>query len=279
MASKEKKNYSLNKVDGFNPYEHIEKALDRNGEPIKKKDGTELKYLSTAAKVTWFRMVHPDGIIKTGIVPVEADMGYGAIVRAKALVKFGETEVDWYHQETVYDIADFDKAVSRAQTIALGKALSKAGFGCEVELALDIGSEGENLEEEEKPAKPVEKPKKAKAPKKVDEAKVEADVDDILSDIEAEIAAETAAETEAEEAAQETPEAEVDRLQEALDFKLELNPNAPVVNYIRTLQGKPLGEIIKSHPTFCKLVKEKQNVRNSISEATREAADYIAEYA
>ena len=163
--------YKMNKVEGFNPYDHVETAKDRHGNDIVKSDGKPLQYLTTAAKVYWFRLVHPNGILKT--TPVKTpEQEYGALVSFKASVFFapGELAAEWTHQESVWDLADLDNAVSKVQTIAMGKALSKAGFGCEIELELGAISEGETQEDpvsEPVPESVNEPPKKKRGrPKK-----------------------------------------------------------------------------------------------------------------
>lgn len=126
-------NYALNKVEGFDPLKYIEEARDSRGQVLLDKEGKPLRYLSTAAKITWFRMVYPDGILSVESVPGLED-GLGTPIKFKADV-YKENNVllsSWQHQETAFDLQDIDMLISKVQTVALGKALSKAGFGCEI---------------------------------------------------------------------------------------------------------------------------------------------------
>lgn len=126
-------NYSLNKVEGFNPEEFIEDAKDRNGDVvIKEATKKPLRYLSTDGKILWFRLANPEGRFVLERIPEENPrcVHYSAEVY---LERNDELPIaKWEHQETIYDDEMVDKTVSRVQTIALGKALSKAGFGCEI---------------------------------------------------------------------------------------------------------------------------------------------------
>lgn len=256
------KKYSMNKVDGFNPFDYLETALDRTGEPILKKDGTELKYLSTAAKSFWFRKVHPEGRISVEPVETKEVDTLGVLVCYRARVFFNVKDeapaAEWEHQETCWDIADLDKAVSRCQTIALGKALSKAGFGCEVELLLNIGSEGENPETEKEPPKAI----KLKKPVVKNEEVTSEEIDDLLRNIDS-----------LEEKADE--EEQTDYLDEALKTVLKCTDSAPV--NIKKLEGQTLEEIMAAYPTFINMVNTKKNVREAVTEEVRLAAKFIAE--
>ena len=145
-------NYCLNKVEGFNPEEFIEDAKDRNGDVvIKEATKKPLRYLSTDGKILWFRLANPEGRFVLERIPEENPrcVHYSAEVY---LERNDELPIaKWEHQETIYDDEMVDKTVSRVQTIALGKALSKAGFGCEIEAKLNLETEEEivTLNEEE----------------------------------------------------------------------------------------------------------------------------------
>ena len=273
MKSK-KEMYTLNKIDGFNPYEHIEVALDRFGDPIKKKTGEELKYLATSAKIVWFRLAHPAGRIE--VVPVESgiDAGPGFIIRYRAEVYF-ENDVlvaSWERQTTVWDLADIDSEISRVQTIVLGKALSKAGFGCEVEMCLDISSEGESEETKEKAARP--EPKKKARTKKAPKESTE-DLDTEISDLLKSIDEEQAKEQESSEEKPEEDNKLAEQIEAALDTVISCKEKAPV--NISMMQGQTLRSVLESRPTFLEFVKKNKNVREALSEETVEAALFVLE--
>lgn len=126
-------NYSLNKIEGFNPEEFIEDAKDRNGDVvIKESTKKPLRYLSTDGKILWFRLANPEGRFILERIPEENPrcVHYSAEIYLERNDELPIAKLE--HQETIYDDEMVDKTVSRVQTIALGKALSKAGFGCEI---------------------------------------------------------------------------------------------------------------------------------------------------
>jgi len=275
--------YSLNKIDGFNPFDHVENSHNRRGEDILKKDGKPLKYLGTAAKVLWFRKVCPRGAIIVSEVNTPAQ-DFGTIVKYKAEIWLDISDpkpvAEWQHQETVWDVAEMDNIVSKVQTIVVGKALSKAGFGCEIEFELGAVSEGETVVEttpSEPPAETPEAPKKKRGrPKKTAEETeaVEEEAKDFLKEAE-----DLLKNTEVPKKAEAEPEPEVesasetDKLEEAKAVKLVCT-DAATVN-IRKYEGMSIKDILDQYPTFCKLVKTRPNVRKGISDECAEAAIYI----
>lgn len=268
------RNYSLNKVEGFNPYDHVEVAKDRRGEDIVKSDGTPLKYLSTAAKTLWFRKVYPHGLLKTEFVETPR-IEYGEVIRYRASVQVKDcvlAEIE--HQEIVWDIAEMDTTVSKVQTIAIGKALSKAGFGCEIELELGIRSEGETETSETTEGQSEPPKKKRGRPKKEEtvedkEENLEAEVENLMSEIEKSVTDET-------KKSEETPDNDTDvsgKIDEFLKMELVTTEKAPI--NIKKMEGLTLGEILADHKDFGSLVKTRPNIKNALSEECAEALIYI----
>ena len=278
--------YILNKVEGFDPEKYIEEAKNSRGETITDKNGKSLKYLSTAAKVTWFRMVHPAGRICVKSIPgIEDD--FGTPIRYKVTVYDGNGAKlsEWHHQETVFDLQDIDQTISKVQTIALGKALSKAGFGCEIELKLGLESVENEVPSETAPvnAKPAtaaepEKPKSKRGRKKkvqeepVTEEKKATITDEnqinLISDIDQLLA-------EADQKSESASIPEVDPLKKALETVVVCNENANVT--IKSLEGKTIEEVLSTRATFCDFVKSKENIRSMLSKETVDAAIYVAD--
>lgn len=271
--------YEMNKVEGFNPFDHVEIAKNRRGEEIKKKDGTPLKFLGSSAKILWFRKVYPKGalILKAIDTPHQ---DFGTIVKYSAEVWLDVADpmpvAACQHQETAWDVAELDNIVSKVQTIALGKALSRAGFGCEVEFELGAVSEGEQLiETDDAPASnpPAEPKKKRGRPKKEEtkpETSVEEEVENLLQSVEAASKPEPKAEPEEPEMS------DAEKLKQAMETKLTCTENA-TNEKIRSLEGKTLEEIINQRPSFCSLVRRNPNIRQQLTEETVNAAVYIAE--
>lgn len=132
--------YLLNKVDRFNPEDWLETAKDSQGLNILSEDGTPLRYLSTDAKVLWFRMVHPEGALYAKQIASPSP----SIIRFRADVfteKGDEKPISSFEYQKSWrqDCGDYDAFVSKVQTVALGKALSRAGFGCEIEARCNRG--------------------------------------------------------------------------------------------------------------------------------------------
>lgn len=272
------KTYELNKVEGFNPYDYVEPMTTRKGDPILKKDGTQLEYLKSLAKVVWFRKVKPEGslpIVSVEDIPLGDDFKIiRVIVSVYGHVNDALPLADGTAQETIWDSADYDTALNRVVTIARGRALKDAGFGCEIELELGAVSEGEsseNIAPAETPSQEVIEKKKRGRPKKaetpeVSEETVEADVASMLSAIE-------------EASKPEEPEAtpvDDEEMKKALATKLECTDSAPL--NIRKFEGKTLEEIMNEHENFCTLVKTRPNIKKAVSEETLKAATYIADH-
>ena len=150
MAKKKDLPYIMNVVEGFNPYDYVEDALDSEGNPIVLSNGENLRYISTDAKKLWFLMKCPQGRIHVQRMEEKnpATVRYSASVFTDA--KDESPKATWEYQLTCSG-EDFDQMASKVQTVALGKALSLAGFGCEIELALKQSVEIEKKTPEKKP--------------------------------------------------------------------------------------------------------------------------------
>jgi hypothetical protein len=132
MATNERE-YLLNKVDGFNPYNHLEPATDQaTGEELTGLDGEKMFFLPARMQETWFRLKNPSGRISLEQIDAPHDC-----VKFRARVyedkKDGENEyiAEALAEKAVIKDAAFPPFES-CQTIAIARALTIAGFGCEI---------------------------------------------------------------------------------------------------------------------------------------------------
>ena len=102
-------------------------------------------YLPVAARVKWFRTVHPNGSIETQEVSVDLDRpftkGGGKVygyARFHATVRDAEGHIlgQGTKTETASNFFDY---VEKAETGSIGRALAAAGFGTELDQDLDEG--------------------------------------------------------------------------------------------------------------------------------------------
>ncbi len=102
-------------------------------------------YLPVAARVKWFRTVHPNGSIETQEVCVDLDRpftkGGGKVygyARFHATVRDAEGRVlgQGTKTETASNFFDY---VEKAETGSIGRALAASGFGTELDQDLDEG--------------------------------------------------------------------------------------------------------------------------------------------
>jgi hypothetical protein len=103
------------------------------------------EYLPVAARVKWFRAVHPYGCIETHEVAVELDRPFSkgsakvtGYARFHATVRDAEGRVLGQGTKTE-TAANFFDYVEKAETGAIGRALAAAGFGTELDGELDEG--------------------------------------------------------------------------------------------------------------------------------------------
>lgn len=102
-------------------------------------------YLPVAARVKWFRTMHPNGSIETHEISVDLDRafpkGNGKVfgyARFHATVRDAEGRLlgQGTKTETAANFFDF---VEKAETGAIGRALAASGFGTELDQDLDEG--------------------------------------------------------------------------------------------------------------------------------------------
>lgn len=278
--------YTVNKVENFNPFDYIETAKDRHGNEIVKPDGKPLQYMTTAAKVLWFRKVYPKGMLTTEQFETpEKEFGQVVSFRASVLADNDTLLAEWTHQETVWDIAEMDKVVAKVQTIALGKALSKAGFGCEIELLLGAMSEGELPEVPEEVIEEAPKKKRGRPPKKEEKSEEKSDealhdeVENLIAQVESSIAEESA-EAPVETTAPASDDDVDARIEKALEMPLTLteDPNVKVLINIKTMAGEKLGDILACHKDFGKMLKKNDKYRKMLSKECADALVFIEEH-
>ena len=301
MAKKtEKQTYLLNKVEGFNPFDYVKESFDCYGDPVIGANGEQKKYLPTAAKIFWFRLLYPNGRFR--ITRIENGNPYVAIFNAEVFAdKNDEHPISTWEYgvvESKDDADSFTSSIQAAETVALGKALSRAGFGCEIEMLLDIDPD-EPAPKEDKP----EPKKRAKSSKKAEKVEVKDEApateepqqisDDEIADLmemacedakveepkteekaEDESKAETVNETpEAnEEAKEESAEESGMTLEEALATPIKASKNAGVK--IANLEGKTLGEAIADYAGFEETLL-RPNMAKQVTPEVVEAAKVI----
>ena len=200
------------------------------------------------------------------------------------------------------DAGSFTSSIQAAETVALGKALSRAGFGCEIEMMLDIDPD-EPAPKEDK----TEPKKRAKSSKKTEKAEVKDEApakeepqqisDDEIADLmEAACKDAEVEEPKTEEKAEEEPkESPVDEpsdvseevkdepaeeateesgmtLEEALATPIKASKNAGVK--IANLEGKTLGEAIEDYAGFEETLL-RPNMAKQVTPEVVEAAKVI----
>lgn len=296
----EKQTYLLNKIEGFNPFDYVKESFDCYGDPVIGANGEQKKYLPTAAKIFWFRLLYPNGRFR--ITRIENGNPYVAIFNAEVFAdKDDEHPISTWEYGVVAskdDAGSFTSSIQAAETVALGKALSRAGFGCEIEMMLDIDPD-EPAPKEDKP----EPKKRAKSSKKAEKVEVKDEApateepqqisDDEIADLmemacedakveepkteekaEDESKAETVDETpEAnEEAKEESAEESGMTLEEALATPIKASKNAGVK--IANLEGKTLGEAIEDYAGFEETLL-RPNMAKQVTPEVVEAAKVI----
>ena len=114
---------ALNRVEGFNPME-LARILTKEGQE-------DQLYLDVKYRKLWFRLVHPLGKIVSSIRSFTENM---AIVEARIYLDKGDAEENYianaFSQKFRTNDPNFgDKFLEMAETAAVGRALSNAGFG------------------------------------------------------------------------------------------------------------------------------------------------------
>ncbi len=96
--------------DGFDPSRYLV-SINGRGE-----------YLEVKWRLLWLRTEHPDAIIETELVRLEAQ---DAVFKARVSIPGGGSATGW-GSESVGDFRDF---LEKAETKAIGRALAALGFG------------------------------------------------------------------------------------------------------------------------------------------------------
>ncbi|MCL2841621.1 MAG: hypothetical protein FWE05_12715 [Defluviitaleaceae bacterium] len=118
---------AINQVEGFNPMDYARETLDWNGNPS--------LYLDVKHRISWFRLVYPQGRISTKIINITDHM---AVVEA-CVYSNAKDAVNEYlsngHGQRFHNINDAADArfLEIAETGAIGRALAAAGFNIQGE--------------------------------------------------------------------------------------------------------------------------------------------------
>jgi hypothetical protein len=99
----------------FNPVDHLVQLRGKRG-------GAAKPYLPVSARIQWFRQDHPEGRIETEAYSVSEN---SAIFIARVWTAEGGSAFG-YGSEELGDFADF---IEKAETKAIGRALSHMGYG------------------------------------------------------------------------------------------------------------------------------------------------------
>ncbi|NWF65610.1 MAG: hypothetical protein HXY38_15040 [Chloroflexi bacterium] len=82
-------------------------------------------YLPVYARIMWFRMANPDGVISTDLIQLDP-----AVVRATITTAAGQIVATGYGTAVDNRSAKWaGRAVEKAETAAIGRALAHAGYG------------------------------------------------------------------------------------------------------------------------------------------------------
>ena len=128
---------ALNRVEGFNPME-LARTLTKEGQE-------DQLYLDVKYRKLWFRLVHPLGKIVSSIRSFTENM---AIVEARIYLDKCDAEENYianaFSQRFRTNDPNFgDKFLEMAETAAVGRALSDAGFGLQF---ADVGEENDPMQ-------------------------------------------------------------------------------------------------------------------------------------
>lgn len=128
---------ALNRVEGFNPME-LARTLTKEGQENQ-------LYLDVKYRKLWFRLVYPLGKIVSSIRSFTENM---AIVEARIYLDKCDAEENYianaFSQKFRTEDPNFgDKFLEMAETAAVGRALSDAGFGLQF---ADVGEENDPMQ-------------------------------------------------------------------------------------------------------------------------------------
>ena len=129
----ETKKYVLHAVEGFNPYDHLEPCIDQaTGETMIDNTGETLYYLPAKMQETWFRLKYPEG--KIALEEIEAP--HDCVKFRARIYQDRKDPENEYLSEAQVKKREIENAAfppyESCQTNALAKALTYAGFGCEI---------------------------------------------------------------------------------------------------------------------------------------------------
>lgn len=115
--------YNLNKVEGFDPRKFM-RLIQKEGQPGK-------FYLDVAYRKLWFRLRYPEGKIVKKLIKLTDQV---AIVEARVYLNRNDAEDNFISNALAQKYQTNDeqfgsKYVELAETAAVGRALSDAGFG------------------------------------------------------------------------------------------------------------------------------------------------------
>lgn len=272
----EKQTYLLNKIEGFNPFDYVKESFDCYGDPVIGANGEQKKYLPTAAKIFWFRLLYPNGRFR--ITRIENGNPYVAIFNAEVFAdKDDEHPISTWEYGVVAskdDAGSFTSSIQAAETVALGKALSRAGFGCEIEMMLDIDpDEPAPKEDKTEPKKRAKSSKKTEKAEVKDEAPAKEEPQQISNDEIADLMEAACKDAEVEEPkTEEKAEESGMTLEEALATPIKASKNAGVK--IANLEGKTLGEAIADYAGFEETLL-RPNMAKQVTPEVVEAAKVI----
>lgn len=91
-------------------------------------------YLEVKWRLVWLRTQHPDAVIDTELMHVDAN---SAVFRARVSLPNGASATGW-GSEAINDFHDF---LEKAETKALGRALAALGFGTQFCQDYDFGAD------------------------------------------------------------------------------------------------------------------------------------------
>lgn len=165
MSQEKERNYYINQVEGFNPFARIKPATDFvTGEAKLDENGEPEVYLPFKEQLTWFRLKYPTGKIAVDLVEVPPER---VCFRSRVYADRNDP-VDCFLAEGYGErYRSTDAAfppVATAQSQAISKALTNAGFGCEVgSFAGDLIAPDRSPFEKAVPPSPTVKPTGKKA--------------------------------------------------------------------------------------------------------------------
>lgn len=108
------------------------------------------KYLPVAPRVKMFRDEHPGGRIDATIVELDRERKF-CLCEASIFLADGQLLAKAHGSEDAADFADY---IEKAETKAVGRALSLAGFGTLAASDIEEGSVADTPQEQARPAQP-----------------------------------------------------------------------------------------------------------------------------